>query len=294
MARVAFIGLGTMGLPMARNLLAAGHELVACDRDPLRAAALGGPSATTPAEAVARAEVAITSLPSVRAVEEVVLGPDGLRAGARAGTAVIDMSTSSPALARRLADELEGAGIDSLDAPVSGGPRGAEAAALTIMVGGRGDVFMRWSYLLEALGRVVVHVGGPGAGQAVKLCNNLIAGCTMAALAEACAVAVSEGIDPGTLYALLSSSTGDSRVLRTRFPIPGVDDDHPASRGYEPLFALDLLAKDLELVCELAGEHALRTPVTAAALEAYRAAQNAGLGRLDYSALYLAKKADAR
>src|SRR5438128_6978195 len=118
-ARVAFIGLGTMGLPMARNLLAAGHELVGCDLDPARVAAAGIPAAGTPAEAVADADVAITSLPSLAAVEEVVVGEQGLRAGARPGTTVIEMSTCSPALARRLAAALEAEGVDALDAPVS-------------------------------------------------------------------------------------------------------------------------------------------------------------------------------
>lgn len=273
MARVAFIGLGTMGLPMARNLAAAGHEVVACDLDPSRAEALGGPVAATPAEAAAGADVVVTSLPSPEAVEQVA---DGLPADAF----FVDMSTGPPALARRLAERFEAA----LDAPVSGGPRGAEAATLTIMVGGRPEVFERAEPLLRSLGRPVL-VGGPGAGQTGKLCNNLIAGATMAAVAEACAVAVREGLDPQTLYDLLTTSTGDSRVLRARFPLPGVDPAHPSSKSYEPLFMLDLIAKDLALVLELAGD----APVAAAALDAYRKAQEAGLGWLDYSAVYLAK-----
>src|SRR5204863_6178410 len=134
------------------------------------------------------------------------------------------------------------------------GPRGAESATLTIMVGGRAEAFARAEALLAALGRPV-HVGGPGAGQAAKLCNNLIAGVTMAAVAEACALATAEGLDPATLYDLLTSSTGDSRVLRTRFPLAGADPAHPVSSGYEPLFALDLIAKDLALAQVLAGEH---------------------------------------
>lgn len=288
--RVAFIGLGTMGRPMARRLVEAGHRLVACDADPGRASALGVPVAATPAEAASRADVAITSLPSVEIVEEVVLGPDGLRAGARPGTAVIEMSTSPPMLARRLAAELEAEAIDSLDAPVSGGPRGAEAGTLAIMVGGREEVFARWRGLLGALGSLVVHVGGPGAGQAAKLCNNLIAGVTMTAIAEGCALAEREGIKPRTFYELVTSSTGDSRVFRTRFPIPGVDPAHPSSRQYEQLFMLDLIAKDLALALELAGEHGLEVPIAAAALEEYRRAQAAGFGRLDYSAIYLAKR----
>jgi LDH2 family malate/lactate/ureidoglycolate dehydrogenase/3-hydroxyisobutyrate dehydrogenase-like beta-hydroxyacid dehydrogenase len=277
-----------MGLPLGRRLLAAGHELVVCELDPGRAAALGVPVAPTPAGAFATAEVAVTSLPSVEAIEEVVLGRGGLLSGARPGTTVIEMSTSSPALARRLAAALEVQSVDVLDAPVSGGPRGAEAGTLTIMVGGRAPVFARQRELLGCMG-TPVHVGGHGAGQTLKLCNNLLAGCAMAALAEACALATSEGIDPETLYDVLASSTGDSRVLRTRFPIPGVDPLHPATNDYRPLFGLDLLVKDMSLALGLAGESGVAAPVAAAALAAYREAQQEGLGSLDYSAVYLAR-----
>ncbi|HEX2045548.1 MAG TPA: NAD(P)-dependent oxidoreductase [Gaiellaceae bacterium] len=289
MTRVAVVGLGTMGLPMARNLLAAGHDVVGVDRDAERTRELGGASAATPAEAAATAEIAILSLPSPEAVEEVVLGSQGLRAGAPPGFAVVDMSTSRPALARSLAAELAGANVDWLDAPVSGGPRGAEGASLTIMVGGSRETFERWRSLLEELGSLVVRVGDAGAGQAAKLCNNLVAGATMAALAEACALAVHEGIEPAILYDLLTRSTGDSRVLRTRFPLGGVDAEHPASRAYEPLFALDLMAKDLDLALELADAHGVGAPVARAGRASYAEAQRQGLGRLDYSAVYTAR-----
>lgn len=289
MARVAFIGLGTMGLPMARNLAAAGHEVVPVDADPDRAALLGTP-VTTPAEAAAAADVALLSLPTPAAVEAVVLGPEGVREGAARGFAVVDMSTSPPALARKLQAELAPAGIESLDAPVSGGPRGAEDATLTVMVGGSREGFQRMRPLLEALGSLVVHVGAAGAGQAAKLCNNLIAGATMTAVAEACAIAEQEGIEAATLYDLLTRSTGDSRVLRTRFPLAGVTEEHPASRDFAPLFALDLMAKDLELVLELAAARGVDAPVGAASLARYREAQSRGLGALDYSAVFSARR----
>lgn len=289
MARVAFIGLGTMGRPMARHLIDAGHEVVACDTDPARAATLGGATAATPAEAAREAEVAIVSLPSPAAVEEVVLGPDGLVSGLHPGGVVVDMSTSPPSLARRLAAELEPRGVEFLDAPVSGGPTGAEAASLSIMVGGRLEVFQRCRPLLEAMGSLVEHVGGHGAGQSVKLANNLIVACTMAAISEACAVLEREGIDPRQAYEVFSRSTSDSTVLRRRFPVPGVRPEHPASRDYEPLFRLDLLVKDLGLALELAAEHGVAAPVAAAAARAYDAALEAGLGVLDYSAVHLAR-----
>lgn len=290
MARVAAIGLGTMGLPMFGRLVDAGHDVVGCDLDPSRVDALGAGRAETPAEAAAGADVVLLSLPSAAAVTEVVLGARGVRAGAAPGSLLVDLSTSPPSLARRVAAECPA--LDVLDAPVSGGPRGAADATLTIMVGGAEAAFERARPLLASLGALVVHVGGHGAGQAAKLCNNLIAGATMAAIAEACAIAVREGIDPGVLYELLTASTGDSRVLRTRFPLHGVEDTHPASQAYAPLFALDLIAKDLGFALDLADEHRLEAPVAEAALGAYRAAQRDGRGALDYSAVYLRGRGD--
>jgi 3-hydroxyisobutyrate dehydrogenase len=285
--RVAVIGLGTMGLPMARHLAAAGHELVCCDLDPARAAAVRGAGvAATPADAVAAAEVVVTSLPSVAAVEEVVLGAGGVSSSAPRGSCLIEMSTGPPALARRIARELERRGVDCLDAPVSGGPIGAEAATLAIMVGGPEEVFERRRPLLETLGSLVVHVGDHGSGQTVKLCNNLIVAAEMAAICEAGAILSRCGVDPARAYELFRSSTSDSRVLRVRFPIPGVRPEHPASDGYRPMFALDLLAKDLGLALELAGETDVEARVAERAAELYAEAQAAGLGALDYSAVY--------
>ena len=276
MTRIAVYGLGTMGLPMARNLAAAGHDVIGHDLDPERVAALVSRADPGPVE------IAIASLPSPAAVEEVARGlPES---GAEV---FVDMSTGPPALARRLAEELGAAGIEALDAPVSGGPRGAEAATLSIFVGGEPEAFTRVEPVLRALGSVVAHVGGPGAGQVVKLCNNLMAGVNMAAVAEACAVAAREGIDPKLFYELVTHSTGDSRVLRTRYPLAGADESHPANRGFEPMFMVDLIVKDLGLVSKLAEEAGVEPALTDAALAAYRNAQQQGLGRLDYSAVYL-------
>lgn len=260
---------------MARNLVAAGHEVVGHDLDPARAEGFAGDRT---------AEIAIASLPSADAVEDVARSLPG------SGVEVfVDMSTSPPALARRLADDLGAAGIASLDAPVSGGPVGAEAATLSIFVGGSPEAFARVEPVLRALGSVVAHVGGPGSGQVVKLCNNLMAGVNMVAVAEACAVAAREEIDPSLFYELVTQSTGDSRVLRTRYPLAGADESHPANRDFEPMFMLDLIVKDLALACELAEEHGVDPGVARAALASYRAAQQRGLGRLDYSVVYLAQ-----
>ncbi len=276
-----------MGLPMARHLVEAGHRVTACDLDPKRAGALGSPTAATPAAAARGADVAMLSLPSAAAVEEAVLGLDGAASGLDRGATLVDMSTSPPALARRLGEELSQAGIDVLDAPVSGGPIGAEAGTLAIMVGGSASAYARCLPLFEVMGGRVEHVGGAGAGQAVKLCNNLIVACTMAAIGEGCRLLEREGIDPAQAYECLTSSTSDSGVMRRRFPVPGVRPEHPASRDYEPLFRLDLLVKDIGLALELAAEHGVAAPVAETAARAYRAALEQGHGELDYSAVYL-------
>lgn len=286
MARVAFIGLGTMGLPMARHLVGAGHDVVGLDLDPARAEALGARTADSVDAAVSDAEFAFTSLPSPAAVAAVARE---VARGAPRGAVLVDMSTGPPVLARELAEELGELGLDALDAPVSGGPAGAEAGTLTVMVGGATTAFERTEPLLSTLGRPF-HIGPAGAGQIAKLCNNLVAGVTMSALAEACSIAEREGIDAALLYELLTTSTGDSRVLRTRYPRPGAAPAHPAANEFSPLFMLDLMAKDLALALELEPD----SPVAAAALAEYRQAQAAGLGALDYSAVYLTRRRGER
>lgn len=289
MSRVAVIGLGRMGGPMADRLRAGGHALTICDLDAAAVRAgveAGDAAAQTPALAAADADAVITMLPSPAAVEEATIGEDGVLAGARAGSVLLEMSTGPPALARRLAQAGEAAGIDVLDAPVSGGPPGAQAGTLAIMVGGSSSVLERVRPLLERMGSVILHMGPPGAGQATKLCNNLLAGVHMAAISESVALARREGLDPAALLEVMRNGTGDSRVLRMRFPVPGVQPEAPASRGFAPLFPVDLIAKDLGLALEAAGEQGLEVPVAGAALARYEAAQAEGLGALDYSAVF--------
>jgi 3-hydroxyisobutyrate dehydrogenase len=158
------------------------------------------------------------------------------------------------------------------------------------MVGGRPEAFERVRPVLQAMGSLVELVGAPGAGQAVKLCNNLIVGATMAAMSEACAMLEREGIDAAQAYEVFTRSTSDSSVMRRRFPLAGVRPEHPASRGFAPLFRLDLLCKDLALALELGAEHGIELPVTAVTARAYEAALEAGLGAFDYSAVHLAPR----
>ncbi len=236
------------------------------------------------AEAARGADAAITMLPSPEAIRSATLGPGGVAEGLAAGSLCIDMSTAPPALARELAAALAARGIDVLDAPVSGGTIGAKAGTLTIMVGGAEAAAARARPLLEALGSLVVHVGDHGLGQAAKLCNNLCAGVNMAAIAQAVAIARREGLDSAVLYELMSNSTGDSRVLRTRFPAP-VTETTPAAHGFAPMFTVDLMEKDLALAEQLAADHGIESEPLAAALALYRRAQAEGHGSLDYSAV---------
>jgi 3-hydroxyisobutyrate dehydrogenase len=288
MTRVAVIGVGRMGAPIARRLLAAGHVLTVCDPSPAALGPLcaqGATRAEDPAGAAAAAEVTITCLPTPDIIESAVLGERGALAGAARDSVLIDMSTSLPSLARRLARAGRERGVAVLDAPVSGGPRGAEQGTLAIMVGGEADAYGRVAPLLEALGRVVRHMGPAGSGQATKLTNNVLAASHMAVLAGAVALARSEGLDLAKVYEIVSNGTGDSRVLRNRYPVPGVVPDAPASNGWAPLFPVDLIAKDVALALATAAEHDLELPVAELALARYRVAQEAGLGELDYSAV---------
>jgi 3-hydroxyisobutyrate dehydrogenase len=282
-AVVAFAGLGRMGRLMSARLVAARHELRGFDIDP-DAHVEGVERHPTAREAARGAEVAITMLPSPDAVREVTLGRDGLAAGLAPGALCIDMSTAPPAVSRELAAVLAPRGVDVLDAPVSGGTIGAEAGTLTIMVGGEEVAVERARPVLAALGSLIVHVGDHGLGQAAKLCNNLCAGVNMAAIAQACALARREGLEPALLYELMASSTGDSRVLRTRFPAR-VGHSTPAANGFAPMFTIDLMEKDLGLAQELAAAHGLDAEPLAAALALYRRAQAEGHGSLDYSAV---------
>jgi 3-hydroxyisobutyrate dehydrogenase-like beta-hydroxyacid dehydrogenase len=275
-----------MGAPIARRLLAAGHAVTVCDRSDAAARTLCAQGATRgddPAGAAAAVEVTITSLPTPEIIETVVLGDRGVLSGAAPGSLLIEMSTSLPSLARRLAVTGRERGVAVLDAPVTGGPRGAERGTLAIMVGGAVEAYERAAPLLAALGGVVRHMGPPGAGQATKLTNNVLAATHMAVLAEAVALARSEGLDLAQVYEIVSNGTGDSRVLRNRYPVPGVVPEAPASHDWAALFPVDLIAKDVALALATAAEHDLTLPVAEVALARYRAAQAEHLGDLDYS-----------
>ncbi|MEU9859897.1 3-hydroxyisobutyrate dehydrogenase [Streptomyces sp. NPDC047971] len=246
---IAFIGLGRMGGPMAANLVAAGHRVLGFDLVPEAldtAAAAGVETADSAGAAAAAADVVITMLPAGRHVLA-LYRDEGLLAAARPGTLFIDCSTIDVADARAAHDAAVAAGHRALDAPVSGGVVGAEAATLTFMAGGGEAEFTEAQPLLAAMGKRAVHCGGAGAGQAAKICNNMILGISMIAVSEAFVLGESLGLSHQALYDVASTASGQCWALTTNCPVPGPVPDSPANRGYRPGFAAPLMAKDLGL-----------------------------------------------
>jgi 3-hydroxyisobutyrate dehydrogenase len=288
MARIGFIGLGNMGLPMARNLVAAGHEVRAFDTVAAaveRAVATGAAAATDLGAAVAGAAVVITMLPAGQQVREVYLGPDGIVAGAGRGTLLIDCSTIDVETARAAHAAAAAAGFDMLDAPVSGGVAGAEAATLTFMVGGSDRAFAAARPILEKMGKAVIHAGAPGNGQAAKICNNLMLGISMIGVCEAFVLADKLGLPAQTLFDISSKSSGQCWSMTSYCPVPGPVPTSPANRDYRPGFAAAMMLKDLRLA-EAAAESAgasLGLGHGAAAL--YHKYVSGGHGSLDFSSI---------
>ena len=285
---IGFIGLGTMGRPMALNLLKAGHALTVHDIDGSAVEALvtaGAQPAGSPREAAAAADVLVCMLPASPHVLAAANGEDGFLAGLRPGTTVIDMSTIDPDTTRAVASQVEAAGAAMLDAPVSGSSAWAQDGTLTIMVGGDAAVLEAQREVLAAMGTTVIHCGAIGMGETVKLANNLVAGVSMAAVAEAFALATAKGVDPQVLFDVMSKASGNCWTLQTRFPAPGVVADSPATNGFAPGFMTDLMYKDMGLALDAAAQAKLPLSVTAVARQAYAAASRQGHGRLDFSAV---------
>jgi 3-hydroxyisobutyrate dehydrogenase len=289
MTAIAFIGLGNMGAPMARNLIKAGRALRIFDISEaaiLRLGDMGATRSASPAEAALEAEIVITMLPAGEHARGVYLGENGVIAAAQPGALLIDCSTIDVATARALHAEAAAAGLDMLDAPVSGGVAGAEAATLTFMAGGETRAFDRARPILEAMGKAVVHAGGPGNGQAAKICNNMILGISMIAVSEAFALADKLGLGRQTLFDISSKASGQCWSLTSYCPVPGPVPASPANRDYAPGFTAAMMLKDLKLAQEAAAKSGAITPLgaEAAALYALFAAQ--GHGTLDFSAIF--------
>jgi 3-hydroxyisobutyrate dehydrogenase len=283
--RIGFIGLGAMGLPMAGHLVAAGHDVTVASRSrgPIEAAvALGAHDGGTPLGVAQAAELIILCVPNSPQVVEVV---DGMLAALGRGKTVVDCSTIDPEVERAQHIRVAATGARYLDAPLSGGTTGARNGVLTLMVGGDAPTLEDVTPALSAFAGLIVLVGGPGMGQVVKLCNNLIYAAQMTATAEATALAVSSGVDMHKLFEVLTHATGDCTAVRTRLPVAGVVPDSPASHDWVPGFMTDLMAKDLDLALAYAAAAQVPMATTATARQMLTAAQDAGYGREDFSAV---------
>lgn len=279
---VGFIGLGTMGREMVRNLLKAGHQVTAFDIVGEAVAALaadGVRPAKSPADAAAGADIAITMLPDTPQVEDVIYGEAGLLASPPRGRLIVDMSTISPVTVRRMQADLQAAGIDFIDAPVSGGPMGAKNATLTIMAGGDAAAFAKAEPFFRGMGTTITHVGAPGAGQAVKLCNQLICGINLQGVCEAIALARASGVDLDQMRSVLMGGSAASWMLDKLGPAMIAGD---ASAG----FRIDLMLKDLRLVQEQAQALSVPLPGTALVTSQYIEARAHGEGGNGNQALF--------
>ncbi len=285
MSSIAFIGLGNMGGPMAANLVKAGHQVTGFDLSEASCAeakAAGVAIAASAAGAVAGADAIVTMLPAgkhVRAVWAEIVP------AAKAGAVLIDSSTIDVESARAVHALASAAGLKPVDAPVSGGTGGAKGATLTFMVGGGDDAFALAKPILEAMGKRIVHCGGAGAGQAAKICNNMILGISMIAVGEGFALAEKLGLSHQALFDVASTSSGQCWSLTTYCPVPGPVPTSPANNGYKPGFAAELMLKDLNLSQEAAKAAGAATPLGSAAAELYARFAEAGHAGVDFSGI---------
>lgn len=287
MASVAFVGLGKMGGRMARNLLRAGHEVRAFDLSPaaVEAAARDGARPANGAAAAADgADAVVTMLPAGPQARAVYLD-DGVIAAARPGALLIDSSTIDIATAQALHEAAAARGMDFLDAPVSGGVVGAERGALTFMCGGSAEAFERARPILEGMGESIVHAGGPGHGQAAKLCNQMMLGVAMLGVCEAFVLAEKVGLDAKKLFDIVSTSSGQSFAMTGYCPVPGLSPTAASNNGFRPGFTTAMMLKDLRLAQQAAREAGAASPMGAQAAALFALFHNSGAAEIDYSAI---------
>ena len=279
--RIGFVGLGLMGLPMAKRLLQAGHELHVLARSREALPAEGVTAADSIAEIAASVEVFCSCRVSPEHSLEVFLGAEGVATAAADGLLCIDFATIDPGTSRRIAAALAERGLDYLDAPISGGPDGAEAGTLSVIVGGRQAAVERARPLFEAFGRSVSHMGGPGTGVTAKLCNNMISITTHALLAEAMVLGVKAGIDARALYEVLSRSSAGSRTLERVVP------HHFLTRDFAPAATIATIMKDLQCALDLARGEGVRLLLPTMAMQCYVEAKGRGHAEADIAAVIL-------
>jgi 3-hydroxyisobutyrate dehydrogenase len=288
MAKIGFIGLGNMGLPMAQNLIKAGHAVAGFDVTEYAAERLvtgGGRRAKSVAEACDDAEFVITMLPAGEQVREVYLGDGGVLGSVGKGTVLIDSSTIDVKTARDVAEAAREKGLAMVDAPVSGGVAGAQAATLTFMVGGPDDAFARAKPMLETMGKIIVHAGGAGNGQAAKICNNMVLGASMIVVSEAFLLAEKLGLEAQKLFDISSKSSGQCWSMTSYCPVAGLVPNSPANRDYRPGFSADMMLKDLKLAQAAARATRATTPMGAGAAAVYERFVESGGGSTDFSGI---------
>jgi 3-hydroxyisobutyrate dehydrogenase len=288
MARIGFIGLGNMGLPMAQNLIKAGHRVEGVDVNPAaieKLKAAGGTGVEFAKVAAARADVVITMLPAGQHVRDIYLGANGIIENANSGTLLIDCSTIDVETARAVAAAAEAKGLLMLDAPVSGGVGGATAATLTFMVGGSVQAFTRAETILQKMGKTIVHAGGAGNGQAAKICNNMILGVSMIAVSEAFVLAEKLGLDHQKLFDISSKSSGQCWSMTTYCPVPGPVPTSPANRDYQAGFTAAMMLKDLKLAQDASKASGARTSLGADAARIYSHYVDSGKAGTDFSGI---------
>ena len=286
--KIAFIGLGNMGAPMARNLIKAGHQLNLFDLNQTvlaELAALGGHISASPKDAAQGSELVITMLPAAAHVRSVYLNEDGVLAGIAQGVLAVDCSTIDPQTIRDVAATAAKQGVVLGDAPVSGGTGGAQAGTLTFMVGASAEHFEVLKPILAQMGKNIVHCGDVGTGQIAKICNNMLLGISMIGVAEAMALGNSLGIDTGVLAGIINSSTGRCWSSEVYNPWPGIVETAPASRGYTGGFGAELMLKDLGLATEAARVAHQPVILGAVAQQLYQAMSLRGEGGKDFSAI---------
>jgi 3-hydroxyisobutyrate dehydrogenase len=289
MAKIGFIGLGNMGLPMAQNLIKTGHSVAGFDVTEYAAERLvtgGGSRAKSVAEACENAEFVITMLPAGEQVREVYLGDGGVLSTVRKGAVLIDSSTIDVNTARDVAQAAHERGLAMVDAPVSGGVAGAQAATLTFMVGGPDDAFARAQPVLENMGKTIVHAGGAGNGQAAKICNNMVLGASMIVVSEAFLLAEKLGLEAQKLFDISSKSSGQCWSMTSYCPVPGLVPNSPANRDYRPGFTADMMLKDLKLAQAAARATRATTPMGAGAAAVYERFVDSGGGGIDFSGIF--------
>ena len=286
--QIAFIGLGHMGSPMAKNLLKAGFTLKVFDVVPAAMTALtaqGAIAATSIKDVVDNSDVIITMLQTGQQVSDICLRDDGVFANAKKGAIYIDSSSIDIVTSRELHIKAKQAGIMMVDAPVSGGVAAAEAATLTLMVGGEEDSFAKAKPILENVGKKIVHTGMAGTGQAAKICNNLLLGISMIGTCEAFALAEKLGLDPQKFYEISSNASGQCWSMTSYCPVPGIVPTAPSNKNYEPGFMAKMMLKDLRLGQLAAQSVAANIPLGSEAAELYASFVEQGFGEKDFSGI---------